>query len=65
MWPKTSNDLFRNQIQRRNEGKTTAAQFVKGCMTIMLRYRLAHPFPKPFNRIEVRAVGRERQNREA
>ena len=62
MWPKTSNNLFRNQGKRRNESKTTAAQFVKGCMTIMLRHFLTHPFPESFDRIQVRAVARKQDD---
>lgn len=65
MWPKTGNELFRNQVKRRNEGETTAAEFVKGGMTIMLRHFLTHPFPKPFNGVEIGAVGGKGQNREA
>ena len=65
VWPKAGDNLFRNQSKRGNEGETTAPKFVKGCMTIMLRYLLAHPLPKPFNRLEIRAIGREGQNREA
>jgi len=65
VWPKARDNLFRNQVKSRNEGETTAPKFVKGCMTIMLRYLLAHPLPKPFNRVKVRAIGREGQNREA
>ena len=48
-----------------DKGQAVLAEFVEGLVTVMLGDRFTQPLPKTFNRVEVGAVARERENLEA